>query len=91
MAIYLYEEDSGEEREITSDSIEDALSQARVILAEGVERQFAAIRKQGRYMDVTEATVTADVTQELPDTTLDVDSRQSIEVTLPVPADIYRA
>jgi hypothetical protein len=78
--------------EISADSDADAVQQAREQLAKYAEARFADARKRGRYIDVAEIELTADLSPLTAEGDIDYDGAElTAEITVAVPADVYRA
>jgi len=78
--------------EIGAESAEDAAAQARALLASYAEQRFAALGRAGQFINVPEFTISAGIDTLGADGYADYDTDEiSVEITVAVPADIYRA
>jgi hypothetical protein len=78
---YQYQEDSGVDRDLLATSMEDAMEQARTLLAEGIGTHLADVRQRGRTVTFP-FDVVADVVPELADGGLASGERKRVKVTV---------
>jgi len=78
--------------EIAADTADNAMQQAREQLARYAEARFANERRRGRYFDAAEIELSADLSPLTADGDIDYSAEMlTVEITVAVPADVYRA